>query len=1161
MDENLEFHAGADFRNLLDNLSAANREFLMLFIQGKKITDLFVRLGQDGTIAEIKLKHIADATKRVSEHWKQYANSPSLHQIGGHIEDIGKKTEEASNKTKELLLSWHSLIRLFGVQILHQVVSGLVRNLKEGVKTAQELQKRIGEIQTISQDKPLLTGEWTSGLRKISDMWGLDILEQAEAAYQTLSNQVAKGSETLTFLGEANKFAVTTVSSTSDAVNLLTAALNAFDIDASQTSKVAASFFKTIELGRVRASEMGQTFGRIAVPAHQLGITLDELNAAVATGTIQGVKYSEVTTLIRNILLKLIRPTDEMKKFFRELGVNTGEAAIQAYGFQGMLAKLEEKAHGSATELGELFGRIRSITGAMLFSGKGLQIYSEDLDKITKSQKSYNEATQYIMEKAGKKLEIEMNKIKNFFLVDLGDTILTTLSDISGGFDGLIDVVKQFAETIVYIAVPALVLLSAKFAKLIKAHPYAAAIAGISFLVTSIRGTFAEIDRLEEESKEEWVKFYKEGRELRNKVWAEQSAKIDDYLTKIESAYTEETAIVRKELYKQMDIQDEKFETIHKKMQDYNRDVLNNIKNQVKETEEAIKTLDKSIERSHKSIRTLMMDANTKMFAWDIQDLSLGSKTKAISKMLQVLAKESLKAVDLGDIEQFERLSKERLNLIEEQRDLQRKANAEDLKAKEKTITLTNKRKELETDYQSDRKKLESQLIILEKENATEKSKLTIKQRIDDLDEKYREKLKDIKNSLSEITQYNLKQVDYKKEYLSTVEDIIGLHKKLIEQETKLRQEAEKKLTQQKLLEQSLINTVHKYERFDIYKVSEMKDTDKALEIINKQKQYIQEVSKLQEEAGIKHIKQQELEKYNEELLQAEKLINADILIKRAEEETKTKILNLKAQKKAIEEDLKLSTALLDKATLYNKSTKENNEKLFKDYSEKMEEYTKKITRKDQLENEKTKQHDATYYKLLNDELKTLQNLKMPTLKLAEEEPLEELREKFIQDEAAIKNLDKMLKSVYDELNIGQEKAIKNEDILIDKMSKTVEVVNEMVKAFDNLVKVRGSVNIDLMNPVPKAQGGLIGYGRDNIPALLSAGEYVVNSASTRKFYSQLVAMNSGLPRFASGGLVGNTTVGDINVNLRSSGSEHVDVVRIGQLLRREIKKGTVTLN
>ena len=103
-------------------------------------------------------------------------------------------------------------------------------------------------------------------------------------------------------------------------------------------------------------------------------------------------------------------------------------------------------------------------------------------------------------------------------------------------------------------------------------------------------------------------------------------------------------------------------------------------------------------------------------------------------------------------------------------------------------------------------------------------------------------------------------------------------------------------------------------------------------------------------------------------------------------------------------------------------------------------------------------------------------------------------------------------------------------------------------------------ISTPVTNPPGSAAGGIAPRGRDNLLALLSPGEYVMNAKSTRKFYSQLVAMNAGIPGFASGGLVGNTFTGDFNISLQSSGNETVDVQRIGKLLQREIRRGTVVL-
>jgi hypothetical protein len=78
---------------------------------------------------------------------------------------------------------------------------------------------------------------------------------------------------------------------------------------------------------------------------------------------------------------------------------------------------------------------------------------------------------------------------------------------------------------------------------------------------------------------------------------------------------------------------------------------------------------------------------------------------------------------------------------------------------------------------------------------------------------------------------------------------------------------------------------------------------------------------------------------------------------------------------------------------------------------------------------------------------------------------------------------------------------------------------------------------------------------------MLSPGEFVMTPAATRKFATQLSAMNAGVrPVFRSEG--GNVTnVGDINVTVNGGGQSGRQTGRaIMSEIRREIRRGSGTL-
>jgi predicted nuclease with TOPRIM domain len=89
------------------------------------------------------------------------------------------------------------------------------------------------------------------------------------------------------------------------------------------------------------------------------------------------------------------------------------------------------------------------------------------------------------------------------------------------------------------------------------------------------------------------------------------------------------------------------------------------------------------------------------------------------------------------------------------------------------------------------------------------------------------------------------------------------------------------------------------------------------------------------------------------------------------------------------------------------------------------------------------------------------------------------------------------------------------------------------------------------------ASGGL---GQDTVPAMLSPGEFVINSDSSKKFFSELSSMNNGgQPVYREqGGSV--TNVGDVNVTVNGGDSSQQTVREIGYALRREMRRGTIKL-
>jgi hypothetical protein len=97
--------------------------------------------------------------------------------------------------------------------------------------------------------------------------------------------------------------------------------------------------------------------------------------------------------------------------------------------------------------------------------------------------------------------------------------------------------------------------------------------------------------------------------------------------------------------------------------------------------------------------------------------------------------------------------------------------------------------------------------------------------------------------------------------------------------------------------------------------------------------------------------------------------------------------------------------------------------------------------------------------------------------------------------------------------------------------------------------------------PANFASGGLA-RGTDTVPAMLSPGEFVVNSRAAGRFISDLQRMNAGMePTYRSSGGVVNNTMGDVSIQVNESKNARMTGRDIANALNREFRKGTARLN
>lgn len=1021
--------------------------------------------------------------------------------------EFNKKLQEGTKRTKEFTLSWRTMVRLVEAQIMYQAFYAFLNQMQQAITTAGELSRKIGLIRTISQEAQLSTEEWARGIVKISNMFGTDVLDTAGATYEAISNQVAKGQEAIRFMEIVGKLSMTTGSTQMEAMEALSGVMNAYGQTVDDAEKISAQFFKTVDLGRVQLGQIANSIGQVVGPASLLGVKFEEVASALSLLTIRGISPAMALTQLRQIMFALIKPSKEMKEQLAAFGVESGQALIQTYGFATAMGMLESAAKDDASELGELFKNIRALVPALIFAGKGMDEYNSILKETKDSTKTYNDASTLMFNNVGTQSQIATTRIKNS-LLKLGE----------GGQELYVKIANALG-------------------------------------IINISG--------------ERLAFT-----LQNKVEQLKKAANDEKQLLLESVQSEEQIYLRHqaELFRLLNtrIKNSKdaYETYAEDFKDINDHVLEGIKEQFNTIKNGISEAGRTIKSTKDFIGDLFTKQESIRFEWEFDKADTNGKIALFRKQIAHLLEADKTAVALGDLDTLKDNGREIFRIYQEIYRLQQDSD-------KKNIGSSRKKTEMEEDYARRLQQAERNLEAAQNAKKPNQNRIkTLQENIKAIESDRDAKLASLNTVLNETGNAELRRLNLDKEIEASIKRQTEMAKKLIT----VKQDEEKKLSAQKITQELLLDdirdTIKESNKFKIDKVLELESEEAIQKAMEKRKAITDKLIQFQNKAGVDLKDQITSSKFTgaEQEQVENKLTQLRIANEKKVYDARIKYLE-DVISKAVER--KNAIPLLQTEIQADAATAGNLESSYGNYATERKQLRQVLQSLTHGQLDRAAMMDAipklragvNYIESRTDE-------RTAAGKMAAEQNI-------VYTDAITKVIDKLTKALqigdykdeqkYQQLIMDAQERLKRNNAELEAINKEItakdkvtESTEKVTGSLNQLVNAMSSVDITvqrmrafLTTAEPKATGGQI--GTDTVSAMLTPGEFVMNAASSRRFYTQLLSMNNnGVRHFASGGPVTNT--GDFNISVQSSGNSTVDAVKIGKALRRAIRQGRITL-
>lgn len=320
---------------------------------GSEVEQAFTRTGKPLQTAANGMQYFVDASGRARNATGQFLTVAELQAAG--LEKLATATQGASGKTGFFASQMDDLIqnvtRLGAALTITQAALYTFGQIREADQAA-------AAVRTLGVDSEELRGKLSALSNELdANVSTLDLLK---ASYDVASSGFADAASATEILRAASLGAKGGFADVNVVAKATTAVLNAYGLQAKDATRIVDGFVQAQADGVLTVAQYADNIGEIVSVGAAAGVSIEELNAAVATATLKGVQVNQAFTGFRQVLSSVLKPSKEASDLAAELGIDFSLAGLKAKGFAGFLADVAQKSGASADKVAVLLGSVEA---------------------------------------------------------------------------------------------------------------------------------------------------------------------------------------------------------------------------------------------------------------------------------------------------------------------------------------------------------------------------------------------------------------------------------------------------------------------------------------------------------------------------------------------------------------------------------------------------------------------------------------------------------------------------------------------------------------------------------------------------------------------------------------------------------------------------------
>jgi TP901 family phage tail tape measure protein len=399
------------------------------------------------------MRKVDVASKKVEQSLRRIEAASRRAERG--LRDTGRAADFTGKQIGKVHGGIQRLIAAFKVVAVYTVAGRLFGGLQAGLRNAWE--------EIVNFDQALANLKAITGATSAEIAAMRETLKETALRTKFSTTEIAEGmvllgqaglsaGESMAAIDAVADLAAGTLSDFRNVSDLVTTSLRAFNLDATETRRVADVMANAVNKSKLTIDKLRTSFNYVGAGAAQAGLQIEQVGASMMVLANNGMRASTIGTGLRQVLARLLSPNAKLKQAMDSYGLSIDKANGKQEWFETQIGKLAsvmynfEKNTVDMSLAYKLFG-LRGAQAAAILVKSYMDLdgtWSQMLAKVKEIG-----TAQAMMEDQAEGLGFKIKNLADDFgvlSVNMGEAGFT--GGLRAAVDGLREIVKFLANNV-----------------------------------------------------------------------------------------------------------------------------------------------------------------------------------------------------------------------------------------------------------------------------------------------------------------------------------------------------------------------------------------------------------------------------------------------------------------------------------------------------------------------------------------------------------------------------------------------------------------------------------------------------------------------------------------------------------------------------------------